>query len=392
MIAIPPALARSVLDDAPDAMVIIDTFGTIWFANRRVSALFGYAHGEIIGQSIEKLMPERFRFKHIGQRGQFADDVRVRPMGSGPDLCGLHCDGTEFPLEVSLSPVEDAGRTLVAAAIRDVTDRRRVEEELVVARDAVEAMRELADRANQGRKRFLKAASHDLRQPLQTLALLNVALRRYLTNPGVADILSQQEQAIGAMSRLLNDLFQIGKLDSGAIQPEPSDFAVPALFEELRAEFAGTAAGKGLALDIEPCDGLVHGDRSLVALILRELISNAIQHTHEGWVRLHCLRKDSFVRIEVLDTGVGIPPEQLPYIFDEFHQGDGAADSSLDGYGLGLSIVKRLTNLLRVELDVRSEAGRGSAFALVLPDITKPADMPPPQPSVSPATSNARGP
>jgi len=376
MIAIPPALARSVLDDAPDAMVIIDTFGTIWFANRRVSGLFGYPHDEIIGQSIEKLMPERFRFKHIGQRGQFAGDVRVRPVESELDLFGLRRDGTEFPLEVSLSPVEDAGRTLVAAVIRDVTDRRRVEEELVVARDAVDAMRELADRANQGRKRFLEAASHDLRQPLQTLALLNEALRRCLTNPGAAEVLSQQEQAIGAMSRLLNDLFQIGKLDSGAIQPQPSDFAVPPLVEELRAEFAGAAAGKGLALEIEPCDGLAHSDRSLVALILRELISNAINHTHEGWVRLHCLRKAAFIRIEVLDTGVGIAPEQLPYLFDEFHQVD----------GLGLSIVKRLTNLLRVELDVRSEVGRGSAFTLVLPSISRPADTVSPEPSVSPTS------
>jgi signal transduction histidine kinase len=184
---------------------------------------------------------------------------------------------------------------------------------------------------------------------------------------------------------LLNDLFQIGKLDSGAIQPEPSDFDVPVLFEELRAEFAATAAGKGLALDIEPCDGLAYSDRPLVALILRELISNAIKHTHEGWVRLHCLRKAAFVRIEVLDTGVGIPAEQLPYIFDEFHQGDGSADASLDGYGLGLSIVKRLTNLLRVELDVRSEVGRGSAFTLVLPAMATRAPSAHPEPSISPS-------
>src|SRR5216684_4214401 len=115
MIAIPPALARRVLDAAPDAMVVIDTFGTIWFANRQVSALFRYDHDEIIGQDIEMLMPERFRGQHVGHRGDLAGNVRVRTMGPGLDLYGQRSDGTEFALEISLSPIEDVGRTLVAA-------------------------------------------------------------------------------------------------------------------------------------------------------------------------------------------------------------------------------------------------------------------------------------
>jgi PAS domain S-box-containing protein len=366
MIAIPPALARRVLDAAPDAMVIIDAFGTIWFANRQVSVLFGYAHDDIIGESIETLMPERFRAQHIGHRGYFVSNVRVRPMGTGPDLYGQRRDGTEFPLEVSLSPIEDVGQTLVAAAIRDVTERKRVEAELVVARDAIEAMRELADRANQGRKRFLEGASHDLRQPLQTVAHLNDTLRQRLTTPDAVEALAQQAQAIGAMSRLLNTLFDIGELESGAIEPEPTDFTVATLFEELRAEYTGIAAAKGLQLEIETCDGLAHSDPTLMKQILRNLISNGIKYTREGRVRLHCLREAAFIRIEVLDTGVGIPPDQVPYIFDEFHQ-VGPATSADDGYGLGLNIVQRLAKLLRLEIEVRSEVGRGSAFTIVLP-------------------------
>jgi PAS domain S-box-containing protein len=367
MIAIPPALARSVLDDAPDAMIIIDDFGTIWFANRQVSALFGYARDEIIGESIEKLMPERFRAEHIGHRGHFAGNVRVRRMGAGLDLIGQRRDGTEFPLEISLSPVEDVGRTLIAAAIRDVSDRKHMEAELLVARDAIEAMRELADRANQGRKRFLEAASHDLRQPLQTLVLLHDTLRRLSTDPDAIEALSELEQAIGEISKLLNALFDIGKLESGAIKPELSDFQVASLFEGLRAEFAGIAAEKGLRYEIEHWDGWVHSDPSLVTQILRSLISNAIQFTREGSVRLRCRYDAALVRLEVLDTGVGIPAEQLPYIFDDFHQVQVPADSSHDGYGLGLSIARRLATLLGLELDVRSEVAGGSAFSLVLP-------------------------
>jgi PAS domain S-box-containing protein len=373
----PPDLARAALDAAPDAMLIIDASGIIRFANQQVSALFGYAHDEIIGQSIEKLMPERFRARHVGHREHYVSTVRVRPMGAGLDLFGRRRNGTEFPVEISLSPIEDVGRTLVAAAIRDVTDRKRVESELIMARETAEAARvladqarESADRANRGKSRFLATASHDLRQPLQTLGLLNGALRRRATDHHAIEALSQQEQAIGAMSRLLNALLDISKLESGAIRPEPTDFTVAAIFEEMRMEFASIAANKGLRLEVESCLDAVYSDPSLVEQILRNLVSNAVKYTREGWVRLRCLHEASLVRIEVLDSGVGIPPDQLPYIYDEFYQVGVPTNSSRDGYGLGLSIVQRLVKLLTLKLDVRSEVGRGSAFSLVLPAST----------------------
>ena len=384
MIAIPPTLARRVLDAAADAMIIIDAFGTIWFANRRVSALFGYEHDEIIGEDIEILMPERLRGHHAPHGGDLASTVRMRTLEPGLDLYGQRRDGTEFALELSLSPIEEVGQTLFAATLRDVTDRRRVEAELVVARDAIEAMRELADRANQGRKRYLEAANHDLRQPLQTLVRLNETLRGLVTDPRAVEVLSQQGQAIGVMSRLLNDLLDIGRLESGAVQPVPIDFAVAAVFEELRAEFTSVAASKGLQLEIEQCDGLVHADFVLVEQMLRNLVSNAIEYTREGYVRLRCLPWGEFVRIEVLDTGVGIPPDELPYIFDEFHRADVPAGNGHAGHGLGLTVVQRLAKLLRLELDVRSEVGGGSAFSIVLPASNGPAVPGQPGPAASP--------
>jgi PAS domain S-box-containing protein len=374
MLSVPSNLARSALDAAPDAMIIIDAFGSIQFANRQISALFGYAHDEVIGQSVEKLMPERFRTRHIAHREHYVSNVRVRPMGAGLDLFGRRRDGTEFPLEISLSPIEDVGRTLVAAAIRDVTERKRAEIELIVTRKAAEAARELAeqaresaDRANQGKSRFLATASHDLRQPLQTLSLLNGTLRRIVTDADAIDALSQQEQAIGAMSRLLNALLDISKLESGAIKPEPTDFTVAAIFEELRTEFATIAASKGLRLEIEKCRDQVHSDPLLVEQILRNLVSNAIKYTREGCVRLRCLHEAALIRIEVLDTGVGIAADHLPYICEEFYQIGVPTNSSRDGYGLGLSIVQRLVKLLTLKLDVCSEVGRGSTFSLILP-------------------------
>jgi PAS domain S-box-containing protein len=368
MQSVPPDLARSALDAAPDAMIIIDDAGVIRYANRQVSALFGYAHEDIIGKGVECLMPERFQDRHVAHRQSYTRSVRVRPMGVGLELFGRRADGTEFPLEISLSPIEDGERVLVAAAIRDVSDRKRVEAELIVARQAADRARESADRANQGKSRFLATASHDLRQPLQTLSLLNGTLRRTLADPDTVQILTQQEQAIDGMSRLLNALLNISKLDSGAIKPDPSDFAVAALFEELRLEFQGLAASKGLTFDVRPCEDYVHSDRSLVEQILRNLLSNAIKYTRQGAVALRCLHElPSLVCIEVLDTGIGIPGDQLRYIYDEFYQVGVPTNSSREGYGLGLSIVQRLVRLLDVKLDAHSQVGQGSQFALTLP-------------------------
>jgi two-component system, sensor histidine kinase len=361
-------LARSALDAAPDAMIIIDDAGLICFANRQIAALFGHPHGDIIGQPVECLMPERFRDRHIAHRQSYMRSVRARPMGAKLELFGQRLDGTEFPLEISLSPIEDGKRILVAAAIRDVSDRKRVEAELIDARQIADRARESADRANQAKSRFLATASHDLRQPLQTLSLLNGTLRRTLADPDSVQMLTQQEQAIEGMSRLLNALLDVSKLESGGVKPDPTDFAVAALFEELRLEFQGVAASKGLTFKVVPCDDSVHSDRSLVEQILKNLVSNAIKYTRQGSVALRSLHEQpSLVRIEVLDTGIGIPGDELRYIFDEFYQVGVPTNSSRAGYGLGLSIVQRLVALLDGKLDVLSQVGKGSQFGLTLP-------------------------
>jgi PAS domain S-box-containing protein len=381
-------LARRALDAAPDAMIIIDETGIIRFANRQASSLFGYAHEQLVGQSVERLMPERFQSRHVAHRRDYAEAPRLRPMGEGLALLGLRQDGSEFPAEISLSPIRDGDRTLVAAAIRDVTDRKRVEVELRDARETSERAREAADRArqmadqareiadraresadraNRAKGRFLAMASHDLRQPLQTLALLGGALRRMIGSQDAEEVLSQQEQAIGAMSRLLNALLDISKLESGAVKPQMSDFNVVALFEGLRREFASIAAAKGLALQVQGSAEYAHSDPALVEQVLKNLVSNAIKYTRTGSVRLRCLRQDAALRIDVLDTGIGIPAEQLAYIYDEFYQVGVSANSSRDGYGLGLSIVQRLVKLLNLHLEVTSEVGKGSVFSLTLP-------------------------
>jgi PAS domain S-box-containing protein len=363
---IPAELARNVLDAAPDAMIIVDAAGAIVFANRHVATLFGYSHEQLIGKSVEQLMPERFRTPHVALRQGYSRAPRLRPMGPNLALFGRRQDGSEFPVEISLSPV-DPGRSLMAAAIRDVTDRKQVEAELRIAREVADEQRDSADRANQAKGRFLATASHDLRQPLQTLALLNGALRRIVRNPDAAEVLVQQDQAIAAMARLMNALLDVSKLESGSVKPVISDFSLGALLEGLRREFASMAESKGLELRVEAAEGTVRSDAALVEQILKNLVSNAIKYTPKGQVLVRSARAHDSVRIEVHDTGIGIPADQLPYIYDEFYQVGVPANSSREGYGLGLSIVQRLVKLLDLRIEVTSQLGRGSVFSLLLP-------------------------
>jgi PAS domain S-box-containing protein len=354
------ALVRSVLDSLPDAMVIIDSSGMILFANHQVAEMFGHTNAELIGGPVEILLPERFRQRHVGHRSGYTSNVRVRPMGAGLELFAVRRDGSEFPVEISLSPIPQGDEILVAAAIRDVTERRRVELALKEARRD-------ADHANLAKSRFLATASHDLRQPLQTLGLLNGALRRMITDAECREVLEQQEQAVDAMSRLLNALLDISKLESGAIKLELTDFEIAPLFDEMRREFAGLAASKGLRFSIDSPHELAHSDPALIGQVLRNLVSNAIKYTPAGSVELRCVRQNAGVRIEVRDTGVGIAADQASLIFDEFYQVGVSPNSSRDGYGLGLSIVLRIARLLEFKIEVSSVPGIGSVFAFVLP-------------------------
>jgi len=353
-------LVRSVLDSAPDAMIIIDSSGKILFANRQVSALFGYAAADLVEGPIETLLPERFRARHIGHRSAYTHNVRVRPMGIGLELFGMRKDGTEFPVEISLSPIEQGSEIMVAAAIRDVTERKEAEKALK------EARRE-AEHANLAKSRFLATASHDLRQPLQTLSLLSGALRRMNKDQEYREILHEQELAVDAMSRLLNALLDISKLESGAIKLELTDFDMDELFEQLRRDFAGLASNKGLQLAINKPHVCVHSDPALVGQMLRNLLSNAIKYTQQGSVELYCENRGGKLQVAVRDTGVGIAPDQVGLIFDEFYQIGVTPNSSRDGYGLGLSIVQRIARLLDLKVNVESGLGKGSRFSFELP-------------------------
>jgi PAS domain S-box-containing protein len=354
--------ARALMDSAPDAIVVTDNEGTIVLVNHRTETLLGYRRAELIGKPVEMLLPERFHAMHPVQRRAYAADPVLRPMGAHLELYARRADGVDLPVEISLSPVRVAGGLQIACAIRDITDRRRVLDEL---RDA----RNEADKANRAKGAFLATASHDLRQPVQALSLLNGVLRRLVKDGDAIDAVAQQGSAIDAMSRLLNALLDISKLESGAVKPQLTTWNAQTLLQLLRSEFSRVAADKGLKLEFDAGQGWVHTDDALVGQVLRNLVANAIKYTKQGRVLLRSVREGSKVRLEVHDTGMGMAPEELSRIYDEFYQVGVPANASRDGYGLGLSIVSRIVKLLGVKLDVRSEVSKGSVFTLELPAV-----------------------
>jgi two-component system CheB/CheR fusion protein len=169
------------------------------------------------------------------------------------------------------------------------------------------------------------------------------------------------------MSRLLNALLDISKLESGVVKLDLTDFDLAPLLDQLRRDFSGLAAGKGLRLSFDTPPVHVHSDPALVAQVLRNLLSNAIKYTQRGSVELRCEQRADKLQIEVRDTGVGIAAEHVGLIFDEFYQVGVSPNSSRDGYGLGLSIVNRIARLLEIRIQVTSEPGKGSVFAFELP-------------------------
>ena len=358
------AYFRNLLESAPDAMIIIDHRGAIAIVNGQTEKMFGYTRAELIGNSIEMLIPSRFQDRHVPNREAYTQEPRLRPMGVGLDLAGLRKNGSEFPVEISLSPVPQSAGTFIASVIRDVTERKDMEAELIEARQE-------AERANKANSAFLAAASHDLRQPVQALTLLHGALRRTVKEPLAKEMVESQQQSLDAMTNLLNSLLDISRLDAGAIKPDWEVFPVQRLVDRFSAEFGRQARHKGLAFEADDSSVVVRSDPNLLGEIVQNLVSNAIRYTDKGGVAVSCREVEGQLSIEVKDSGIGIADDQLENIFQEFHQCK-TPGSNKEGFGLGLAIVRRLADLLDHQVTVESEAGRGSCFCIRVPVVTRP--------------------
>ncbi len=229
--------------------------------------------------------------------------------------------------------------------------------------------KENAEQANVSKTRFLAAASHDVLQPLNAAHLSVSALSEIQTSDEGRKLVRQVERSLETMEDLLRTLLDISKLDAGVVQPEISDVSLDALFSSLRSDFQPQAEMKGLKLRFRPVNAVVRSDRTLLRRILQNIISNAMRYTRSGGVLIGTRRRGGMVRIDIADTGSGIPADQRESIFEEFQRGTSAteADPSAGGLGLGLAIVRRIAGALGHPVTFSSRVGRGTIFHIDVP-------------------------
>lgn len=353
-------LPEQMIQLAPDALVLVDWLGHIVYINEAGTKLFGYEARELLGQGIERLVPERSRSIHERYRSGFSAVPTTREMGARlMALSACRKDGTEFPVEIRLAPISQAGGDFVLAAVRDVTDRRQITDELRAARAEAEG-------ANKTKTRFLATASHDLRQPLQTLQLLNAALSRKLGDATCLDLVQRQQAALESMADLLNALLDITKLESGGIRPSLDVVPLADILADIRGQAGEVAMARGLTLDVVPTSEWLMTDRVLLRQMLQNLVTNGLQYTREGGVKVAARRDARHLMIEVTDTGIGIPAGELERIFDEYYRVD-TPGARPRGFGLGLTIVRQIGRLLGYAVKVQSEAGCGTTFTVHIP-------------------------
>ncbi len=346
---------------SPDALVVVDDRGVIVLANDTVRQVFGHAPDALVGQSIDVLLPPRFVVRHHGHLATFLRSPQNREMGARiSDLFARRADGSEFPAGIRLAPLAVGDTRFVAASIRDMTERRQISDALVRARED-------ADQANRAKSRFLAIASHDLRQPLQTIRLLNAAMQRMFESERSQELLKQQSQAIDGMTRLLNSLLDVTRLESGAIEPHPSAVRLSDVLDELRAEFASLASSQGIELTIQWTPVVLSTDRVLLHQLLQNLVANALKYTDRGHVSVKVREDAAELSIDIEDTGVGIAADKLERIFDEYYQID-ARPTGRSGVGLGLAIVREASRLLHMTVSMTSTPGVGTRARVSIPN------------------------
>jgi PAS domain S-box-containing protein len=360
---------RALLDAAPDATIVVRDDGVIDYANHRCESLLGYSPSQLVGKSVELLIPHALRATHAGHRQRFAVAAAARSMGAGLELTALRCDGTAIPVEISLSPVRSGKHRWVSAAIRDMTWRRSREVEL-------EAAKRSADQANAAKSEFLASMSHELRTPLNAILGFAQLLQRDKKAPiserqhgWVDHVLRGGEHLL----RLIDDVLDLARIESGRLTLSPEPVAIDMVVDEVITTLTPIAdrTGVEIAPSVMPSDlPAAQADRTRLAQILLNYGSNAIKYGRAGGrMTFTAYAADDHVRVTVSDTGVGIPEEKQDSLFQPFQRA-GQETGTIEGTGIGLAICKRLAEAMHGSVGFRSSPGQGSEFWVKLPTAT----------------------
>ncbi len=375
---------RTLLEAAPDAILEMDERGRIVLVNAGAERLSGYSREELLGQSLELLVPDELRGSHVRHRERFfANEPTTRPMGTGLTLELQRKDGTRVPVEISLSPVAYEGDMRVTAIIRDITERKCADQQIREIHDSLTAKlteinRELEarnreiERANRLKTEFVASMSHELRTPLHTIIGFAELMAEQLEGP----LNSKQTRFVDHIHKdslhlleLINDVLDISRIEAGRLELRSQAFDLTGATDEVLATIRPQAVAKALTLRASiPPGTFLHADRVRFKEVLYNLLSNAVKFTPAGGrIRLDAAISGEQAEISVTDTGIGIPAEEQESIFAKFYQLGATTKGVREGTGLGLAITKQLVEAHGGRIWVDSQPGLGSRFHFTMP-------------------------
>ena len=353
---------KNLLETAPDAMVIIDRDGRINLVNQQTERLFGYTRGELIDQPVEILVPENLRSRHVGHRSGYFDDPKVREMGAGLELSGRRKDGTEFPIEISLSPLETPDGQFATAAVRDITERKTAQIKLTdYARNLEASNRELEE--------FAYVASHDLQAPLRNI----ISFSELLHDECVGKISEDADRYFGFIEEgalrlqgLIKDILEVSRVN----RMERSFITVDTneCMETCRLQLRSVLEDSGGRIDFARLPD-VKGDALRLTQLFQNLLNNAVKFQRPGvppLVTITARRFGEFWEFAIADNGIGISADECVQVFEIFRRLHTADE--YPGTGIGLSICKKIVETHGGRIWAESEPGKGATFRFTLPD------------------------
>jgi two-component system sensor histidine kinase/response regulator len=360
---------RSVLEHSPDAFLVVAADGVIHLANEQAEKLFGYTRVELIGQKVDILVPDEIRPHHAELRASFHREPTTRAMGALRDLHARRKDGSLVPVDIALSPVraQDGVGIQVAVSVRDVTDRKQAEIELK------EAKRK-AEEATRMKSMFLANMSHEIRTPMNAIiGLSHLALKTSLTAKQ-RDYISKVHNAGTSLLAVINDILDFSKIEAGKLDIETTDFRLDDVISSVTTVTGQKATDKGLELLAYVAPDIPQfllGDPFRLGQILTNLVNNAVKFSERGEIRVNAdllqhTGEKCQLRFSVRDTGIGMSKEQAAKLFQPFMQADMSTTRKHGGTGLGLSVCRRLVELMGGQIWLDSEPGVGTTFTFTV--------------------------